>query len=381
MRIAIVGSWRHEDKEGWGLRDRLKFGDAMKALGAELAALGHRLVVATLSSHTADGVAARGALTRLPETTYGNPVIDLFEREASHTKRGRSDERVEEDDGFRQAVERRPGFVNLISAPPERAVIKLHQVDLADAVLAVGGAEKTLQAAMAAAVSGKRIVPVGAFGGAALKAAEIFSATEGHWGAHVPPQDVLGPLRMPWAPGSVELVLRALGVRAPKILIVHGRDLKSRDVLVKRVVDLGLPAPTVMAAAPTLGRALPEKFEQLALQVDAAIALVTPDDVGGLRRDTRQRMHGRARQNVWVEVGWFWGRLGRARVLLVGKRGVEVPSDLSGLLIEEFEDPSLLQTIANWIESLGWPKPPYNEAKSAQRTQNRWRRKVRRSRR
>ena len=114
-----------------------------------------------------------------------------------------------------------------------------------------------------------------------------------------------------------------------------------------------------MAAEPTLGRALPEKFEELAVQVDAAIALVTPDDLGGLRDESDAGLRGRARQNVWVEVGWFWGKLGRARTLLLGKKGVELPSDLSGLLVEEFDvHPAQREPeICQWIESLGWPRP------------------------
>ena len=95
------------------------------------------------------------------------------------------------------------------------------------------------------------------------------------------------------------------------------------------------------------------------MQVDAAIALVTPDDLGGLREDSDAGLRDRARQNVWVEVGWFWGKLGRARTLLLGKRGVELPSDLSGLVMEEFNDlPAEREPqICNWIESLGWPRP------------------------
>jgi hypothetical protein len=32
-----------------------------------------------------------------------------------------------------------------------------------------------------------------------------------------------------------------------------------------------------------------------------------------------------------VEVGWFWGRLGRNRVLLLVRGDVEIPSDLDGI--------------------------------------------------
>jgi hypothetical protein len=345
MRIAVTGSWRDQDAKHWKLRDKAGFLEAVASLGAELAGLGHRLVVASDALHTADRAAVDGALRVLVrEGVYDRPVVDLL----------RSDH-----EAFSDLALKRPGFINWRSAPPNSEVIKLYQVHLADVVLAVGGADKTLQAAIAAAVSGKRVVPLGCFGGAAAQAVEVFQATAASWGPHIPSSDVLGPLAGVWAPESKELVLRALGVRHPRLLIVHGRDLESRDALFRLLVELGLPQPVVMAAEPTLGRALPEKFEELAGQVDAAIALVTPDDLGGLVGSEHATLRGRARQNVWVEVGWFWGALGRARALLLGKKGVELPSDLAGLLVEEFTHSPIEreEQISQWIESLGWPRP------------------------
>jgi vacuolar-type H+-ATPase subunit F/Vma7 len=345
MRIAITGSWREKDAAEWGLRDRDGFFRAARAIGAELVKLGHRLVVATDAPHTADRAAVDGAVEGLPrDGVYEEPVVDLLRPD---------------HEAFGDLAERRPGFVNLRSTPPNSQVTKLYQVHLSDAVLAIGGADKTLQAAIAAAVSGRRIVPVGGFGGAAAQAVEVFEATAGRWGPHVPPHDRLGPLALRWTPASTELVLRALGARHPRILIVHGHDLESRDDLFRLLVELGLPQPIVMAAQPELGRTLPQKFQDLAEKVDAAIALVTEDDLGRLREEADAMLRGRARQNVWVEVGWFWGKLGLARTMLLGRRGVEMPSDLSGLLVGEFERSPVEREneICQWVESLGWPRP------------------------
>lgn len=44
-----------------------------------------------------------------------------------------------------------------------------------------------------------------------------------------------------------------------------------------------------------------------------------------------------ARQNVIHEVGFFQGRLGRSKVVLVVEKGVEIPSNLSGLFYLEYE--------------------------------------------
>jgi predicted nucleotide-binding protein len=42
---------------------------------------------------------------------------------------------------------------------------------------------------------------------------------------------------------------------------------------------------------------------------------------------TELRLAPRARENVWVEVGWFWGR---QRVFLWLKDAMPLPSDLQG---------------------------------------------------
>ena len=358
MKIAITGSWRPpantKEREYWKLRDERGFQQAARLLGAELARLGHRLVVATSGHHTADYWAVKGAASVVGRSrTASLPVVDLL----------RSDAKAFEEPEFQI-----PGFFNLRSAPESETVAKLYQVQRADVVLAIGGADKTLEASIAAAASGKRVVPVGCFGGAAEQAVTIFEAMAGSWGPHVPSQDVLGPLAIRWSPGYLELILRALGVRHPRILIVHGRDLESRTGLAYYLARYGM-SPSIMALEETGGRSLPEKFEAIAETVDAAIALVTPDDIGRLRKGSRKSTRGRARQNVWVEFGWFWGKLGRPRVLLLGKEGVEIPSDLSGLLVEQFKkSPAQCgPAILKWVEGIGWPKPTLKRARARKR--------------
>ena len=81
--------------------------------------------------------------------------------------------------------------------------------------------------------------------------------------------------------------------------------------------DLGLEA-MILQEQPDQGRTVIEKFEQYA-QCDFAVALFTPDDVGGPHDDDLQP---RARQNVLIfEFGYFIGKFGRDRV--------RVPSSLS----------------------------------------------------
>ncbi len=346
MKVAIIGSWREQDRAQWKLREESKFFEAIRSLGYALASLGHRLVVATDAKHTADRAAVDGAATALnTEGAHSLPGIDVLKGTREY---------------FGELARARPRFVRYYDATPTAEVAKLYQVRLADVVLAAGGAEKTLLAIVAAAASGKRVVPLGCFGGAAEKSRTIMKVMSSSWGPNVPSDDVLGMLSGPWSPAMNDLVLDTLGVRAPRVLIVHGRDVTSRDALRDYIVRIGLPDPVIMALEPDHGSALPEKFERLALQVDAAIALVTPDDFGGLASDAYDDMQARARQNVWVEVGWFWGRLNRARVLLLGKGKVEMPSDTSGLLVKQFKVSPVEcdEDIRQWIATMGWPRPP-----------------------
>ena len=345
MKIAIIGSWRESDADEWHLRDKQEFFKAVNMLGGSLVEMGHRLVVATDAQQTADRAAVDGAVHALPRKgSYTSPVIELLQ--------GRRPT-------YSSLMRERPGFVSLAEKMPTAEVAKLHQVQIADVVFAAGGAEKTLQAIIAAAASGKRIVPVACFGGAAEKARTIMKTMSATWGPNVPSDQVLGTLATAWSPPTNELILHALGVRHPRLLIIHGRDTESCKQLQSHIRELGLPDPVVMALEPDRGAAIPEKFEQLAVHVDAAIALVTPDDVGRLGADEASAMRSRARQNVWVEVGWFWGRLDRSRVLLLGKGDVEMPSDLSGLMVKRFHQTPAERSeeIRQWIESMGWPRP------------------------
>lgn len=97
---------------------------------------------------------------------------------------------------------------------------------------------------------------------------------------------------------------------------------------------------------------LPEKFEGVASRVHGAIALLSPDDIARTLRSGESA--ARARQNVVIEVGWFWGRLGRDRCLLLMKDVVEIPSDLNGVEIHKFRESPVEQSeaIRSFVDTL-----------------------------
>jgi predicted nucleotide-binding protein len=78
-----------------------------------------------------------------------------------------------------------------------------------------------------------------------------------------------------------------------------------------------------------------QKFEKHANQATAAVCILTPDDlVVATGTDEEKR---RARQNVILEMGYFFGYLGRRHVILLHRGEVEIPSDIYGITYIKFE--------------------------------------------
>ena len=114
-----------------------------------------------------------------------------------------------------------------------------------------------------------------------------------------------------------------------RVFLVHGHDEAARESVARLLERLGLE-PIILSEQPSGGRTIIEKFEHYG-DVDFAVVLLTPDDVGhpeGAPEKTRPR----ARQNVLVELGYFVGRLSRRRVCALHRGDVEIPSDLHGVV-------------------------------------------------
>lgn len=115
----------------------------------------------------------------------------------------------------------------------------------------------------------------------------------------------------------------------PAIFIVHGHDEVAALQLKNYIQNtLRLGEATILHEKPSRGMTVIEKFEHYADKADVVFALFTPDDL------VVASGSGRARQNVLFEYGFFLGRLGRTsgKVFLLFKKGVEIPSDLSGII-------------------------------------------------
>jgi predicted nucleotide-binding protein len=138
------------------------------------------------------------------------------------------------------------------------------------------------------------------------------------------------------------------------IFIVHGHDqnlLKDLELALRR---WGLD-PIVLSQKANRGQTLVEKFEANA-NVGFAFVLLTPDDVGGKES---AHLQPRARQNVIWEWGYLIGRLGRNRVCCVYREGVEMPSDLHGIVTVNVRTglDEKLEEIRRELKEAGFPVP------------------------
>jgi predicted nucleotide-binding protein len=123
---------------------------------------------------------------------------------------------------------------------------------------------------------------------------------------------------------------------AQTIFLVHGHDAARHEVarFIERVVtDANV---VILGEQASKGRTVIEKFEAHSATASFAVVLLTPDDIG--RAKSTDVEQPRARQNVVFELGYFFGRLGRDRVVVLNKGGVEQPSDVAGIVYISYPD-------------------------------------------
>lgn len=123
---------------------------------------------------------------------------------------------------------------------------------------------------------------------------------------------------------------RATAAEHGRVFIVHGHDEARKHELFRVLHDVTGTKPIILHEQPSGGRSILEKLETYAASAGFAVALLTADDAG--RAKDVDDEAPRARQNVVFEAGYFAGRLGRARVVLLHEAGVELPSDLDGVV-------------------------------------------------
>lgn len=116
------------------------------------------------------------------------------------------------------------------------------------------------------------------------------------------------------------------------VFVVHGHDQAMQQTVARFLEKLQLK-PIILSEQASKGRTIIEKFEDHS-SVRFAVVLLSPDDTGAAKDETPKP---RARQNVILELGYFIGALGRENVCALHKGGVELPSDLHGVIWVPYE--------------------------------------------
>jgi predicted nucleotide-binding protein len=113
------------------------------------------------------------------------------------------------------------------------------------------------------------------------------------------------------------------------VIVVHGHDDESKVSVAGFIKKLGLKA-VILHEKANAGHTIIEKFERIAAISDYAVIILTLDDIGALKENPDEAKL-RARQNAILGLGYLYGALGRAKVSVLVKEGVEILSDDLGV--------------------------------------------------
>ena len=140
-----------------------------------------------------------------------------------------------------------------------------------------------------------------------------------------------------------------------QVFIVHGHDDARKEEVALTIEQLFGKRPIILHEQPDGGKTIIEKLEHYAGQACFAVAILTADDKGGINqrppRGASRKQVGlmktrgmlevdlkpRARQNVVLELGYFWAKLARKNVVILHEPGVELPSDADGVLYKPLD--------------------------------------------
>jgi predicted nucleotide-binding protein len=166
-----------------------------------------------------------------------------------------------------------------------------------------------------------------------------------------------------WVLNEAQLAsAQVVTVGAPKastsrqVFVVHGHDEAMLQAVARFLERAGLE-PVILKERASRGDTIIEKIERCG-DVGFAIVLLSPDDHGAKLGEALQ---SRARQNVLLELGYFFGRLERSKVCVLKKGNLEFPTDFAGVIWNVFDEAEgwkqkLLKELEDAGYSLNWKK-------------------------
>ncbi len=155
--------------------------------------------------------------------------------------------------------------------------------------------------------------------------------------------------------------------RKKSAFIVHGHDLDLLKQVEDHLKSVGVE-PIVLVEIGGAQLSLFQKFLRWSEDVNFAIVLVSADDFGASRRQydepgvADRALQFRMRQNVLLELGFFYGYLGWENVFVLFRPpdkvfpNFEMPSDLAGILYDHFDPDGKWKTLINErLQNAGFP--------------------------
>lgn len=148
--------------------------------------------------------------------------------------------------------------------------------------------------------------------------------------------------------GQVEAPMQKNENPPTTIFIVHGHDEEFLRDVENFLFELGI-TPIIMKDVGGALASLLQKFFEVSTKADFAIILLSGDDMGAARVQYEMPDVGlhalkyRTRQNVMLELGFFYGRLGWENVFVLEREppkpypDFERPSDLSGVVWDRYD--------------------------------------------
>jgi len=129
--------------------------------------------------------------------------------------------------------------------------------------------------------------------------------------------------------------------KTKRIFISHGRSSEWYKVQSYIEKDLNIPS-LELAQEPNLGRTVLQKLNDESNICSVAVIVMTGDDMtvdGEIR----------ARENVMHEIGFFQGKYGLSNVILLHEVGVNIPSNIHGLVYIGFPKETIEATFGALI--------------------------------
>lgn len=129
-----------------------------------------------------------------------------------------------------------------------------------------------------------------------------------------------------------------------KIFISHGRSVEWYKIQAYIEKDLSIQT-LELAQEPNLGRTVLQKLNEEAEKCSIAVIVMTGDD---MTVDGEMR----TRENVMHEIGFFQGKYGLSNVVLLHEAGVNIPSNIHGLVYIGFPKDTIDATFGALLREL-----------------------------